>query len=71
MIFPSSIHETILAKAEGFFDWEAAEAIVREINRKEVAPEDVLSDTVYYYNEAKDCIMLARETRDGTDSILW
>ena len=50
IIFPSSIHETILAKAEGFSDWEAVEAIVREINRKEVELEDILSDTVYSRN---------------------
>ena len=71
IIFPSSIHETILAKAEGFSDWEAAEAIVREINRKEAAPEEVLSDIVYYYYRAKDCIMVAWEIGDGTGSILW
>ena len=71
IIFPSSIHETILAKAKGFFDWEAAEATVSEINLKEVEPEDILSDTVYYYHQAKDCIMVAWEMGDGTDSILW
>ncbi len=71
IIFPSSIHEAILAKAKGFFDWEAAEATVREINLKEVEPEDILSDTVYYYHQAKDCIMVAREMGDGTGSILW
>lgn len=70
LIFPSSIYETILAKIDGFFDWEAAEAIIREINRKEVAPEDVLSDTLYYYSQAKDCIIVAREVRDA-DNILW
>ncbi|WP_251491849.1 DUF5688 family protein [Otoolea muris] len=71
IIFPSSIHETILAKIDGFFDWEEAETIVREINRKEVAPEDILSDMVYYYSQEKDCIMLARETGGGVCSILW
>ncbi len=30
-----------------------------------------MSDTVYYYHQVKDCIMVAREMGDETGSILW
>ena len=32
------------------------EAMVKEINETEVAREEVLSDTVYYYDREKECI---------------
>ena len=47
-ILPSSVHETILLPDRG----ESAEGlleIVKEINHTQVAPEEVLTDSVYHF----------------------
>lgn len=52
-IFPSSIHEVILHPVNTwgvFVGKEEACGIVREVNSSQVAPEEVLSDNVYYYH---------------------
>lgn len=54
-IFPSSIHEVILHPVNTwglFVGKEEACGIVREVNSSQVAPEEVLSDNVYYYHAA-------------------
>lgn len=54
-IIPSSIHEVILL-AEGESDSaKALKSIIAEVNDTQVAPEEVLSDNLYYYdfNEKK------------------
>lgn len=48
-ILPSSIHEVILLPASGDTDADSLAAMVREINRTQVAPDEVLSDSVYRY----------------------
>ena len=57
-IIPSSMHELIIvvppANEEG--DESSLREIVREVNEKEIAPRDYLSDTVYYYDgELRAC----------------
>ncbi len=54
-ILPSSIHEVILLPAQGDEDEEGLKNMVREVNETQVEREEVLSDSVYYYN---------RETRE-------
>lgn len=49
-ILPSSIHETIFLPVRGGEDTEALGQMVREINAKELEPEEILSDHVYYYS---------------------
>ena len=49
-ILPSSIHEVILLPAQGDEDEEALEKMVREVNETQVEREEVLSDSVYYFN---------------------
>ena len=52
-IFPSSIHEVILHPINTwgvFVGKEEACGIVTEVNSSQVAPEEVLSDNVYYYH---------------------
>ncbi len=49
-ILPSSIHELILMKDNGEMNAEELQRMVMEINRREVAPEEVLSDEVYSYD---------------------
>lgn len=47
-ILPSSIHEVILLPVQGQKK-ELLQDMVEEINRKELANEDILSNTVYQY----------------------
>lgn len=51
-ILPSSIHECILVPASVQMKKEDLEAMVRQVNEKEVAPEDYLSDSVYFYERS-------------------
>ena len=52
-ILPSSIHEVLLLRDDGNMDYRALEAMVREINVTQVAPEERLSDQVYHYDAAE------------------
>ena len=52
-VLPSSINEMIVVTDTGQ-DPENLLSIVREVNRTQVAPEEVLSDSVYYYNRKTD-----------------
>lgn len=52
-ILPSSIHELILLPSkEASMDVEEMRQMVSVINATQLAPEDVLSDHIYYYNRA-------------------
>lgn len=48
-ILPSSIHECLAVRAIGS-DIEGLRAMVAEVNRTQVLPEEVLSDNVYFYS---------------------
>lgn len=47
-VLPSSVHEVILLPDNGQMDFHELEAMVRQINETEVAPQDRLSDSVYH-----------------------
>ncbi|MCM1100774.1 MAG: DUF5688 family protein [Clostridium sp.] len=51
-ILPSSIHEVLLLPAGGTEDTGQLLAMVREVNRTQVAPEEVLSDNLYFYDRS-------------------
>ena len=48
-ILPSSVHEVILFPVSEEKHPERLRDIVREVNRTQILPEEVLSDNVYYY----------------------
>ena len=53
-VLPSSIHELLILPDNGSMQLSELEAMVREVNATQVAPEDRLSDKVQYYDcEAK------------------
>ena len=56
VILPSSIHELILCPLPLAYSTGELYQIVREVNRTEVAPEEVLSDSVYVYRRGEDHI---------------
>ena len=52
-IFPSSIHEVILLPDTGKESSEALKEMIRNVNSTKVAPEEVLSDTLYRYDSSQ------------------
>lgn len=56
-ILPSSVHEVILVPADSQTDQEALREIVTDINRTQVAEEEVLADSVYLYSRNMDRIV--------------
>ncbi len=50
-ILPSSIHEVIILPASCAGDATELADLVREVNLTEVSPEEILSDSVYCYNQ--------------------
>jgi len=57
-ILPSSIHEVILIPASMAEHPTELANIVQEVNITEVAPDEILSDSVYYYQQESDQITL-------------
>jgi len=53
-IIPSSVHETLLIPAEYRMDASELKDIVRCVNGTELAPEEILSNSVYFYNRKLD-----------------
>ena len=54
-ILPSSLHEAIiLPEKYGIKEPQELLAMVKEVNQNMVAPEDFLSDNVYYYSQERD-----------------
>ena len=49
-ILPSSIHEVIIMKDTGGEDPENLKSMIMDVNTNLVAPEEVLSDSLYYYD---------------------
>lgn len=58
-ILPSSIHELLLVPDNGSMDVDTLAQMVHEVNTTQVAPEEVLSDNVYYYDKNVRALMIA------------
>ncbi len=56
-ILPSSVHEVILVPGETGAEHGALQKIVKEINQTQVAEDEVLADSVYYYSRGEDRIL--------------
>ena len=56
-IFPSSVHETLLVPERRELETDGLQRMVCEINRTQVMPEEVLADSVYYYDRENDKIL--------------
>lgn len=57
-ILPSSVHEVILLPERAAGDVASMREMVREINLTQVAPEEVLSDNLYFYNRLEHHVEL-------------
>ena len=51
-VLPSSIHEVLIVPDNGNMQTKELEDMVKEVNATQVAPEDLLSDKVQYYDRA-------------------
>ena len=60
-ILPSSIHEILLVRDDGTFDINRLEDMVKEVNETQVAPEDLLTDSVYHYDSKEKVFELAEK----------
>jgi len=58
-ILPSSIHEILLIPDTGGMDVTTLETTVKEVNETQVAPDEILSDNVYYYDRDTKTIYIA------------
>ncbi|PWJ47652.1 DUF5688 family protein [Faecalicatena contorta] len=59
-ILPSSIHEVIIVPESKGLDTEEMNEMVIEINETQVAPEEVLSNHVYFYKRKGKKLMLSK-----------
>lgn len=58
-ILPSSIHEVMIMKVGNGMDAKQLQSMVMDINQSEVAPHEVLSNQVYFYDGKEQKISLA------------
>ena len=65
-ILPSSIHEILLVRDDGTFDINHLEDMVKQVNETEVAPEDLLTDSVYHYDSKEKVFELAEKYEERT-----
>lgn len=49
-LIPASIHEFIIIPDNGIYDQKGLENTLRETNSTGIAPDEILSDNLYYYN---------------------
>lgn len=57
-ILPSSIHEVILLPVLKGIGCSELVSMVKSINKTEVRPDEIFSDSVYYYSKSKDKISI-------------
>lgn len=57
-ILPSSVHETILLPNRGGVSAQELKEMICDINRELVLPEEVLSDSLYYYSRSEQQVRI-------------
>lgn len=71
-ILPSSIHEVILLEDTGAWKEGELREMIAHVNATAVAPEEVLSDSLYYYNFREDVIRIAEaEAENGSGELRY
>ncbi len=58
-IIPSSVHEVIIIPDDGRGDPEYLRSMIYSINRTQLDPQDVLSDSLYYFDRETEKITIA------------
>ena len=67
VVIPSSIHESILLKKQKDTDFDILREMVKEVNRTQLHPTEVLSDEVYQYS--RDTQTLSRVVEISQEEI--
>lgn len=57
-IIPSSIHELLLLPSADSYDNGELKSIIKEINDTQLIPEEVLSDSLYFFDKETDKIVM-------------
>ena len=60
-LLPSSIHETLIIPDNGMADEKSLQNMVQEVNATEVAPDEVLTGNVYFYDKESKVFSLAKD----------
>jgi hypothetical protein len=68
VVIPSSIHESILLKKQEDTDFDILRDMVKEVNRTQLHPTEILSDEVYQYS--RDTQVLSRVVAVSQEEIL-
>lgn len=55
-VLPSSLHECIFMPEDEVIDVDYLKNMIRDINRTQVAPKDILTDSLYYYDRKLDML---------------
>lgn len=58
IILPSSIHEVIVLPVSGEEQFDEMNEMIEDINKEQVADEEVLSGHLYYYNRSTEKLMI-------------
>lgn len=67
VVIPSSIHESILLKKQKDTDFDILREMVKEVNRTQLHPTEILSDEVYQYS--RDTQVLSRVAKVSQEEI--
>ncbi len=67
-ILPSSVHEMILLPDRGGEDPVKLAEMVRDVNDTQLSPEEVLSDSVYYYDRKSGEIRMLQSEQKAADA---
>ena len=62
-VLPSSVHECILIPATSDTSVSDLRAMVMEVNRTQVAPEEILSDEIFYFDKRDGFMQLTFNQR--------
>lgn len=63
-VLPSSVHEVVIVPASSGVGCRDMDEMVAEVNRTQVAPEEVLSDRAYYYDRRIDVLQPGSARRE-------
>ena len=58
-IIPSSVHEVIVVAGNLADDEKSLKTMIRSVNRTQLMPQDVLSDSLYFYSREEEKISIA------------
>ena len=59
LIIPSSIHEVLVLSDKLTTDWDYLRDMIHSVNKTEMVPQDILSDSLYYFDRETGKITIA------------